>query len=325
MHLFSRPFYAYFVIVFQCLICVFGLGCTQKTVSKQRAIAVDLSQIPDTLNSIAPKDIQVICVNRRANDKQMLLMVEDAFTIRHYKAKVKDKKCHFEIIDSLSSGLARLQIWSENQLLATDSVWIKAGAITRVDNYLGPKNVPADGETPTMMVVLPTDTYGNPIAEGSKTNIQTLRKNNQSQTFVQEVGHLIAWKGFSSSTQSGKVIVKSSVANVKGKEKVWEETANPPISFQISIKDLFPKAEDKRFFYLITNKLKDKFGNTLTDGTIVSVRIKTDDDKVFSYTGITIKGIAQIKINNPSYATHFTIDAFVPNICKSNTLYVQFD
>lgn len=291
----------------------------------KKSIQAQFIHIPDSLPSLLPKEIHAICPSTAYNRQYLHLQIHDAFTVHNYSAKIYQKEAIFRIKDSLSSGMARLSLWDDKQQIAEDSTWIVADTTFQVDTYLGPKNVPADGVTQTMMVVLPTDIYGNPVAEGTPTRIETLRKHNQSKVYENKTQYLAAWKEFVSSTQAGKVFIKSQVGNCKGIEKVSEECPNAPADFIISPQGVFPKAEEKRCFYLVTDKIKDKFGNTVTDGTAISFMVIAAKGTTSYYMASTIEGIAKVKIISPSQSDDLTIKAFFHSICKSNTLQLHFD
>lgn len=309
-----------YLLVFQLFIL---LACQQPKTGYQ-PIYAHFSGAKKKFYSIENKTIKIICDSLPKENDTLFLQVHDAFTSRCYKMPAKTKEIVFEIKDSLSAGMVRLNLWDKQRLIAQDSLQILAEKAYYIDNYLGPKNVPANGISPIMMILVPNDVYGNPLENGTQTIIETNRKNNQIQFYPAEIQQLVSYKTFVSSTNAGKVFVKTKTSNIKGKEKVWEEFANPPANFRIFATDVFPQKSHKRFFYLESDKIYDIYGNLLTDGTLISCEVKMPDQTFSYYKATSINGVINLKIRNPEKAGTIYITSYLSDICKSNTLSLSF-
>jgi hypothetical protein len=194
---------------------------------------------------------------------------------------------------------------------------------TVIENYLGPRTILAGGKEYSMMVTVPTDSFDNP----KKNNTNVIIKHQ----FLQNVTNLnlktkdfIAWYNIYSPTKSGKLLVSSECDNIATKEIETEIYPNIATNFTINYTRNHEFADGNQITHFSTSIIKDQFGNTVSNGTMVSFIIKTKDNMVLKTFGTTINGIASAQILHPDHQDIYTVKGYVTGIAESNSIVLNY-
>jgi hypothetical protein len=83
-------------------------------------------------------------------------------------------------------------------------------------------------------------------------------------------------------------------------------------------------ADGNEMLTLKTSPITDRFGNLLTDGTLVQFKVTTSDQMIATSSGVTINGIAQTKFLHPDVPSQWTIQGFVQGMAESEQFELEF-
>jgi hypothetical protein len=194
---------------------------------------------------------------------------------------------------------------------------------TQIENYLGPRSILAGGKEYTMMVCVPTDLWDNPVPENTKVLVKSQFLNTIVVT-PKKTKDFIAWKNIYSPNKSGKLVVATETNFVATKEIETEVYSNIPTDFRIDYKRNHVFADGNQITTLFTSILKDQYGNVVSDGTLVTFCVITQNNLVLKTFGTTLNGIAKGQILHPDHQERFKIKAYVTGMAESNSISIEY-
>ncbi|MEM7380719.1 MAG: hypothetical protein AAF361_05915 [Bacteroidota bacterium] len=226
---------------------------------------------------------------------------------------------------SQKAGLSRWKLLEGQKEIISGQIHISSSPEEQplLEAYLGPPSLMAGDKDFAMLVTIPTDRYDNPLTSNwpisLKQNKEGLEKSDS--IFTQD---LLSWKRINTVKRSGPLFVSAATELSQTKEfQTFIYPANP-IDFEIMTDLVHNYADGNQIMQLKTSVLRDEFGNTSSDGTLVEFHIQTDSGSILSSTATTINGVATAKMLHPEHASEWEITAFVAGAAKSNSLSVQF-
>jgi hypothetical protein len=194
---------------------------------------------------------------------------------------------------------------------------------TIIENYLGPRSILAGGKEFSMMVTVPTDGFDNPKAENTAVLLKHQFLQNITTTNL-KTKNFIAWFDIYSPTKSGKLLVSTQSDTIVTKEIETEVYPNIATDFTIFYSRNHDFADGNQMTTFSTSIIKDEFGNTVSDGTLVSFRVTTKNDLILKTFGTTINGVATAKILHPDQPDVYKVKGFVTGIAESNTMTIAY-
>jgi hypothetical protein len=194
---------------------------------------------------------------------------------------------------------------------------------TIIENYLGSRTIQAGGKEFSMMVTVPTDGFDNPKAENTPVLLKHQFLENIAITNL-KTKDFIAWHNIYSPLKSGKLLVSTQCDTIVTKEIETEIYPNIPNDFTIYFTRNHKFADGNQITNFTTSIIKDEFGNTVSDGTMVSFSIKTKNNLILKTFGTTINGIATAKILHPDHSEIYTVKGYVTGIAESNSLIIVY-
>lgn len=194
---------------------------------------------------------------------------------------------------------------------------------TNLESYLGPPSTLAGDNHYVMFVTIPTDNFDNPTLPNTDVILKHQFLNTISTNNV-KTKDFIAWKNIYAPTKSGIILISGTCNEALTKE--FDAVIYPSIAtdFTIDYQRNHEFADGNQITKLTTSILKDKFGNTVSDGTMVIFIIKNKENTVLKTFGTTINGIATGEILHPEKENNYTVKAFVNGICKSNSIQIAY-
>lgn len=193
-----------------------------------------------------------------------------------------------------------------------------------LDTYLGSKSVIANSQDWAMLTAIPTDTFGNLVRAQTPVRFELVRPNKLVENKQAFTNQGVAYQIITAQTKAGKTLGYVSVNQVKSKEKELLEVADIPVDFRIWSEDTTPFADGRQTFKIKTDVLKDRYGNTVPDGTLVLFECQDANNTLRQLNGYTLEGIATIVVQNPVSAGNLRIRASVNGGGKSNLFTVTF-
>lgn len=196
--------------------------------------------------------------------------------------------------------------------------------VATMETYIGPPSIEAGGTDYTMLVVIPTDSLDNPLADNTSVTAkhQFLATEKSEDIFTK---NLISYKNIYSKKESGRMLVSSESLNTNSKE--FSITVFPaiPINFTISANRPHDYGDGNQITTFTTSIIKDKQGNIVSDGTYVSFFITNENGNILKTSGSTINGMATSKIIHPDYDAQWRIKAYVDGMAESNTITLAYN
>lgn len=192
-----------------------------------------------------------------------------------------------------------------------------------IESYVGPPSIIAGGRDYTMFVAVPTDVYDNPLVDRTAVVIkhQFLDKQKEEELVI-DTG--IAWKNIFSYPQSGRLLLAAEVAGITSSEFAVEVYPAHATDFEISYQRKHVYADGNQITIFTTSMIKDVYGNVVSDGTLVSFRIKNKKGVVLKTTATTINGVAKGKMLHPDQTEQWEVTGYVIGMGTSNTIQLTY-
>lgn len=286
--------------------------------------------IPPTLN--LPESIyagKILDVDVGINDTTLRMMTITSWGVFIVAPTPRGKdQISFRLDSAITrqSGLITLRLLNANGQLTTDSLEIKPlSPAEPLETYIGSKSIIADGGKHwAMITALPMDSLGNPVAEGTPTLTQFYRPDGRVEKRTGRTKNLVSFERINSGLTTGKTIVGVRVGGAIGKEKELLEIPGYPVPFKINSKNVYPFADERQNFLVETSKLKDQYGNTVAEGTLIYFKVSDPDQSQRLLTAYTLDGVARIYLQNPAESGSLSIQASVYGQVESNRLTLTF-
>ena len=178
-----------------------------------------------------------------------------------------------------------------------------------VQPIVGPRSVAADGEHETMALVVPFDDYGNPVAEGTPLTLRILHPGDVLEQQTLTVTNLLAWGWVSSRTRAGRAVVSASVGDAHGPDATYDEVPTWPAPFDLSASPLNLPADGRQLLTLRTDLIRDRFGNPMIDGTLVTFVVEVAGSEPRFVPAYTVDGAAEAQLQAPTEPGTVTVRA----------------
>ena len=195
--------------------------------------------------------------------------------------------------------------------------------IAAIESYLGPQRIAAGGNDYAQVTLIPTDRYDNVLPDHTELAFTT-SFNSKTQTEKIEIQNSIAWKNIFSTKETGRIFHAAQLQDVSSKLQTIYVDANLAQDFNITVERVHHFADADQIAVLKTDVIKDRFGNTIPDGTLVNFLIKTDTGGILQATGNTLNGSATSQIKHPEQPQQWEIQAFITGIAASNIVPLSF-
>ncbi len=225
-------------------------------------------------------------------------------------------------VNGPASGSVLLTI-AQGDAVATQVVEIEPGPPTDpIDVYLGPRTVIADAAHFVMLVAIPEDEFGNPVAEGTRVDFTTTRPNLAVEEESDETEDLLAWYEVFSRTVTGRTRIATESGEAGAPERDFLEVADIPVPFEIELVDPIVPADGQALIRVRSDVLVDQFGNVMPDGVVAYLDTSgvTGTRRIHSQT---IDGRAEFTLEVPDRPGSATL-MIVASGTRSDVLDVDF-
>ena len=139
---------------------------------------------------------------------------------------------------------------------------------------VGPRSIVADGVDHTMIVAIPTDRFGNPVADGTAVSVQARRPSGWVDTATMTTVHGLAATTIDAETRAGTTSVATTSGSATGPAIPFVEVAGPPAAIVLECDDRVLVADGQALHEIRSAPLRDAFGNAVTDGTAVQLVVR---------------------------------------------------
>ena len=299
-------------------------GCS-KDKPKEEVILKEASLITTNSHFEVAQDIklQFYCTP----NKDVYLQLRNAYGTTMIPAEYKNGKAVFMLPKNYRRivGPCYWELINRNKTYLKGEIYIYANAKnkTLIESYLGPPSILAGGRDYSMMVIVPTDLYDNPVDEGTDIDFSYHYENKKMDRAL-KTEDLIGWTNIYSGMETGRILTYSSSNGTSSKEFTTIVRPNKAANFTISYKRVHDFADGNQVITFTTSIIRDDYGNVVSDGTLVTFTIIDSDGKQLHCIGTTLSGVAQGKMLHPVKREFWTIQAYVSGTGESNTISVDF-
>jgi len=214
--------------------------------------------------------------------------------------------------------------WQLNNTTLHGSFYIKAlQKVTSMETYIGPPSIEAGGKEYSMLVVIPTDSLDNPLANNTPVTVKH-QFLNRIETENIYINNNIAYKNIYAPLKSGRLLLSSECLGKNSKEFTIIVHPTLPTNFTITANRNHEYADGNQITTFSSSIIKDQYNNIVSDGTFVTFYIKDKNDNTLQTTGTTIKGIATASMLHPNAKTTWNITAYVEGMAASNTIQLNY-
>jgi len=183
----------------------------------------------------------------------------------------------------------------------TETVQILPGEVsTLVAPLVGPRTIVANGADQTLAVLLPTDRFGNQVADGTETTIFWNQPSNLDSATRAVTTDGMTWALVSSGEVAGPTMVRATAegsGTVRAASVRIDEVPGTVRTIEARASASTGLADGRSIIAVQTGELVDAFDNPLADGTIAQ----------FTYNGPTGRGVVNGTVQNG--AVHIELSA----------------
>lgn len=221
-----------------------------------------------------------------------------AFGVRRLKVVVDGDRLRIPADLTVQSGhlTASVSIGSATGVSTVDVDPTRA--VDGIVPLAGPRSMVADGAHWTMVTAIPTDRFGNSVADGTPVRLHVRRPDGTTDLIDATVEHLLAGIRVPSTTTAGRSTIRVEVDGATGPEVEVSEVPGPPVDVDLERPATMLLADGRSLHSITTGRLVDRFGNELLDGTSVSYSV-SGAAGAGTATSVTIGGRSELVIEAP--------------------------
>ncbi len=222
-------------------------------------------------------------------------------------------------------GRIDFSLYHQKKVLHQGFISIISNTESRVqlESYVGPPSSIAGGEDYTMQVVIATDIHDNPLPDSTTIYMKQQFQELEKETIIASKD-LIGWVNLFSYDSAGRVLLASKVGPTTSKEFTVDIYPSLGVDFTIQSSRRHQYADGNQLTEFTTSEIKDRYGNTISDGTLVEFAIMDKKGSVLHTQGSTIKGVATAKMLHPDHPETWHVKAYIQGIAESNTLELTY-
>ncbi|MCW5518603.1 hypothetical protein J1N09_02040 [Aureitalea sp. L0-47] len=261
------------------------------------------------------------------NTDTFLLWVKSSYGSVPVEPQTDSNNSYFQLPSFLceTAGETEVLLVVNNKITDRKMIRIlpKEDSAITMESYFGPPSIQAGTADFAMLVTLPTDMYDNMVSDSTMVNIgSTFRRETSIFNIPMKNGY--AWKVFPSTTTTGTYFVNASLYGFGAREMESEVHPSKPVDFTISAKREHDYADGNRLVRLSTSVLRDNYGNVISDGTLVTFEIESEQGNISKTSGTTINGVSTAQILHPDHPDTWSVRARISGIAESDSLKLVF-
>jgi len=270
---------------------------------------------------------ETIQLNFNNIDEDYKLYLHHSYSKIVLKPEIAENKGVFSLPEFLSSKSGELNwvLLKNEKQLKTGSFQIlpKVASKTVIESYFGPRSIQAGDRDYSMLVVVPMDAMDNPLPDSTRVMLhkQFYEVIDSVEIFTEK---LMAWKNIMAYRKAGNINVSSTVLGINSIELTTNVFPSNATDFQISSFRNHDFADGNQITEFTTSEIKDEWGNTISDGTLVSFYIENEAGMILTTRGSSIEGMATAKIIHPDHPDTWKIKGYVTGLAESNVLEISF-
>ena len=305
------------------------LGCSGKKEEHLTAFSQPTVEIVSNVTHSVAGDAISLVFKAEIDIDNFKLHIKNAFGSVLLSPEISEKEnmvFHIPKNYTRVAGPCRWELLIDGHMVKQGKFDIATNApkATYIESYFGPRSVTAGYNDYSMLTVAPTDAFDNPLDDGTKVTVKYQFQDNIDAVEI-ETESFFAFYNVRSTLKSGRILVTAECNGTTSKELATIVYPNNATNFSISSASAHNYADGNQIITFTSDIIKDEYGNIVTNGTLVTFVIKTDQDAYLYTIGTTINGIAEAKTLHPDKAAEWEIQAFVTGAAESNTTSFTFN
>lgn len=225
---------------------------------------------------------------------------------------------------SYKKGLLWVEIFKDqNKIFEKKYYLLPQSKVQNLENYFGQKFMDLDISPNPQIISLLLDKYDNTTSPEFPI-IYTLNQEKNTKVLEIKNPQNICIYDDTDVKKTGEKSVSIHYQNIFSEEEIYYITSGFAENFMINAELENNLADGNSLYTLKTNVIKDKYGNILEDGSVVSFTIKNNFTN-YSIEATTINGIAETRILHPEKSQKIQISANCKPYAKSNTIDLNFN
>ena len=314
----KRSWYILFFIVLTVLVSSFSLVKYQS--EKKQAVLISTSK-----EFVAGSKISLKFIVKSI--KSPVLFIHHSYGSTLLSPTRNDSEIEFLVPKEVAkkTGVVNWKLIESNTVHLRGGITIipEKAKRTTIESYLGPNSIQAGNTDFSMLVVIPTDIFDNPLSDNTSINIsnQFLESINYKE---EKTKNFIAWQNIKAKEKEGVILVSSFCNGTNSKELITKIYPSNSTGFKLFYNRNHKYADGNQLTEFITSKIVDEFGNTVADGTLIDFIVTTNENDVLKTSASTINGIATAKMLHPEKETVWKVRGMVTGLAESNELVLSY-
>ncbi|WP_111309967.1 hypothetical protein [Confluentibacter sediminis] len=259
------------------------------------------------------------------NEEKPNLYISNSYGSSIIKPTLKSGILNYKIPNAISkkTGVIYWKLLNNAAVLSGEIFIHPKLEVATMETYLGPPSIEVGGTDYAMLVVIPTDSYDNPLPDSTKVTVKHQFLENQSEDIVL-MKNRISYKNIYSENKTGRILIASECLDTDSKEYTVNVMPAIPTNFTISYQQNHHYADGNQITTFSTSIIKDRYGNIVSDGTYVEFFIANASHNILKTSGTTINGIATAKMIHPDHEDYWRVKAFVEGMAESNEISLVY-
>ncbi|GAA3510224.1 hypothetical protein GCM10022393_24260 [Aquimarina addita] len=262
------------------------------------------------------------------NEQAVRLYCHSSYGVSILDANKDGKDVIFTIPDHFTSkkGVLNYKLVHTTKVVFEGVITIVANSetTTQLETYIGPPDITAGGKNHTMMVVIPTDSYDNPVEDSTSIKMKHQFLDTEKET-IQFSKDFIGWERIFSFERSGRILASNEVNGTASKEFAIEVFSANAVDFEINYQRKHGYADGNQITTFTTSVIKDMYENIISDGTLVTFFVRNAKGMILKTNGTTVNGIAKGKLLHPDHMDQWEVKAYITGIAESTTLSLIYE
>lgn len=263
--------------------------------AEPRVIAIDALVGPDVINAGETATIETQSAFTTGVAE---VLVHGAYGTLRFEVAISNGQGRLMLPPAVTQHAGIVTIESGHSV---EVIEILPGEVTTlVAPLVGPRTIVANGADETLAVLLPTDRFGNQVADGTDTNIVWEQPGDAGSTGTPETTDGMAWMLIPSGEVAGPTTVRATANDtVRGAAVRIDEVPGMVADITLTVSEPSGLADGRSVIVLDTDELTDGFTNTLADGT--SAQFSFDGPSGQGVVSSTVQnGVVRIELTGPT-------------------------
>ena len=298
-------------------------GCTKK---ESKTIKESLSARLLSISEVVEVTTEIELQFHIKGEGKPILLLENSIGPKLFQPKIKADRASFSINKKhlQKSGVYDWKLIAHNTVLVSGSFELFPKKTPhKIETYFGPRSIRAGGNDYSMLTIIPTDVYDNPLLDKTEVNImKQMNATSLPTKVIIEDG--FAWQLLYSGENAGRMLAGASVDGIASKELTSMISPSNATDFKINYKRVHEFADGNQVISFSTSPITDVYGNKVSDGTLVNFSSTNKKGMRLQTRGITLSGVATGRMLHPEAEDEWQVNAFITGEAKSELLSVSF-